>query len=194
MSNPFKSFWMAGFESSDQLNAFGNRVDFLYLTDHLREIQQDYSQLSEFNISTVREGIRWSQVERRPYSYDFKILKIMLREGKKQGIQQIWDICHFGYQNDLTPLHPHFTSRFTSICQAFVQLFLIERPNEILIVTPINEVSFISWLGGEVKGTSPYCNCMGWEIKYALMRAYIAGDKSNEKKLCQKSVYCRLSH
>ena len=27
--NPFASFWMGGYECTDKLNAFGNRVDFL---------------------------------------------------------------------------------------------------------------------------------------------------------------------
>ena len=178
MTNPFKSFWMGGFECSDQLNAFGNRVDFLHLTRHLEQIDSDYAQLAEFNIATVREGLRWSQVERAPYQYDFGTVKFMLKKGREHHIQQIWDICHFGYPNDLTPLHPHFTSRFVGICRAFVQLYLDEQPGETLIVTPINEVSFISWLGGDVRGTSPYCHHMGWEVKYALMRAYIAGIKA----------------
>lgn len=178
MTSPFKSFWMGGFECSDQLNAFGNRVDFLHLTHHLEKIDDDYAQLAAFNIHTVREGIRWSQVERAPYQYDFNTVKLMLQKGREYGIQQIWDICHFGYPDDLTPLHPHFTGRFVGICRAFVQLYLDEQPNETLIVTPINEVSFISWLGGDVRGTSPYCHHMGWEVKYALMRAYIAGIKA----------------
>lgn len=33
----------------------------------------------------------------------------------------------------------------------------------------------MSWLGGDVAGTSPYCRHNGWEVKYGLMRAYIAG-------------------
>src|SRR5438105_1662581 len=90
MINPFKSFWMGGFECSDQLNAFGNRVDFLHLTRHLENIDNDYEQLAAFNIATVREGIRWSQVERIPYQYDFSTVKIMLQKGREHGIQQIW--------------------------------------------------------------------------------------------------------
>ncbi len=43
------------------------------------------------------------------------------------------------------------------------------------MVTPINEVSFISWLGGDARGTSPYCTGQGWEVKIGLMRAYIEG-------------------
>ena len=178
MTNPFSSFWMGGFECSDQLNAFGNRVDFMTLTSHLERMDEDYTNLAEFNIATVREGIRWSQVERSPYHYDFTTVKIMLNKARQFGIQQVWDICHFGYPDDLTPLHPHFTGRFVGICRAFVQLFMEQRPGETLIVTPINEVSFISWLGGDVRGTSPYCFHMGWEVKYALMRAYIAGIKA----------------
>ena len=49
------------------------------------------------------------------------------------------------------------------------------QPTEPLIVTPINEVSFISWLGGDAGGTSPYCTKQGWEVKYGLMKAYIEG-------------------
>src|SRR3982750_892256 len=69
--SPFHSFWMAGFECTDKLNAFGNRVDFLHITGHLELIDEDYKRLHDFNIATVREGIRWSQVERTPYVYDW---------------------------------------------------------------------------------------------------------------------------
>src|SRR5687767_11497472 len=98
----------------------------------------------------------------------------MIREANVQNIQQVWDICHFGYPDDLTPLHPLFPKRFASVCRAFAKLYrsLTDMP---LIVTPINEVSFISWLGGEVRGTTPYCINNGWEVKYSLMRAYVEG-------------------
>jgi hypothetical protein len=33
----------------------------------------------------------------------------------------------------------------------------------------------MSWLGGDVRGTSPYCVGQGWEVKRGLMRAYIEG-------------------
>ena len=33
---PFRSFWMGGFECSDQLNHFGNRVDLLSETGHIK--------------------------------------------------------------------------------------------------------------------------------------------------------------
>ncbi len=174
-ANPFQSFWWAGFECTDQLNCFGNRVDFLPLTGHLQLLREDYERLDQFNLRTVREGIRWSQVERTPYRYDWNVVETMLTEGHRQGIQQVWDLCHFGYPDDLTPLHPMFARRFASLCRAFVRFYRDRYPDDRLIVTPVNEVSFISWLGGDARGTSPYCTGQGWEVKVGLMRAYIEG-------------------
>jgi hypothetical protein len=173
--SPFRSFWWGGYECTDQLNAFGNRVDFLPLTGHLQLIDQDYADLGPFNIRTVREGIRWAHIEKTPYQYDWSTVQLMLDAGKRAGIQQVWDLCHFGYPDDLTPLHPMFARRFAALCRAFVHFYRAQRPDDTLIVTPINEVSFMSWLGGDVRGTSPYCVGQGWEVKLGLMRAYIEG-------------------
>ncbi|MDJ0366085.1 amine oxidase [Hymenobacter sp. H14-R3] len=173
--SPFDSFWWGGYECTDQLNAFGNRVDFLPLTGHLQLLDEDYTDLGPFNVRTVREGIRWAMIEKTPYQYDWSTVKTMLQAGKRHGIQQVWDLCHFGYPDDLTPLHPMFARRFAALCRAFVAFYRAERPEGTLIVTPINEVSFMSWLGGDARGTSPYCVGQGWEVKLGLMRAYIEG-------------------
>lgn len=174
-ANPFQSFWWAGYECTDQLNCFGNRVDFLPVTGHLPLLRQDYEALDPFSIRTVREGIRWSQIEKTPYRYDWRVVEHMLAEGHRQGIQQIWDLCHFGYPDDLTPLHPLFSQRFTALCRAFVRFYRDRYPDDELIVTPINEVGFMAWLGGDAGGTSPYCTGQGWPVKRGLMRAYIEG-------------------
>ncbi|AKD54273.1 glycoside hydrolase family 1 protein [Spirosoma radiotolerans] len=174
-TNPFQSFWWAGYECSDQLNCFGNRVDLLRQSGHVQLIREDYQQIQTFNIRTVREGIQWSHVEKRPYQYDWSVVSAMMAEGHRQGIQQVWDLCHFGYPDDLTPLHPMFARRFAALCRAFVTFYREHYPYETLIVTPINEVSFMSWLGGDACGTSPYCTKQGWEVKIGLMRAYIEG-------------------
>lgn len=166
---------MAGFECTDKLNAFGNRVDFLELTGHYQHLADDYLALHPFNMTTVREGIRWSRVEKQPNTYDWEPVKKMMAQSKESGIQIIWDLCHFGYPDDLTPLHPMFARRFAALCRNFVMMYREIYPNDELIVTPINEVSFISWLGGDVAGTSPWCFNHGWHVKYALMRAYIEG-------------------
>ena len=174
-ANPFRSFWWGGYECTDQLNAFGHRVDFLPLTGHLQLIDADYAALQPFTIGTVREGIRWAHIEKTPYQYDFSTVRAMLDAGQRHGMQQVWDLCHFGYPDDLTPLHPLFARRFAALCRAFVDFYRSVRPEGVLIVTPINEVSFVSWLGGDARGTAPYCTGQGWEVKYGLMRAYIEG-------------------
>jgi beta-glucosidase/6-phospho-beta-glucosidase/beta-galactosidase len=174
-TSPFLSFWMAGYECSDKLNAFGNRVDLLNITGHIDAIWEDYAALKNFNISTVREGIRWSFIEKQPYQYDFSIVSEMIKAAKHYNIQQVWDLCHFGYPDDLSPLHPMFAKRFAALCLAFIEFYRSVNPSETLIIIPINEVSFISWLGGEVCATTPYCNGNGWHVKYKLMQAYIEG-------------------
>ena len=172
-TNPFNSFWMGGFECADHLNSSGDRVDFLTVTDHLNKLGEDYELLKTFNIKTVREGIRWGHLEKVPYEYSFDVVKMMIDTANAKGVQQVWDICHFGFPDDLNPLHPHFTSRFVGVCSAFVKFHKLNYPETVLIVTPVNEVSFLSWLSGEVGGTTPYCIGNGWNVKYAIMRAYI---------------------
>lgn len=166
---------MAGYECTDQLNAFGNRVDLLTTTEHLQRIASDYEDIYKLGFNTVREGIRWSHVEKTPYQYNWDTVALMIRNGKEKGIQQIWDICHFGFPDDLTPLHPMFSRRFAALCRAFIKFYRSVSPDDELIVTPINEVSFLSWLGGDARGTAPYCVGQGWEVKYRLMKAYIEG-------------------
>ncbi|RZJ87507.1 MAG: amine oxidase [Chryseobacterium sp.] len=173
--NPFKSFLMGGFECADQQNAFGKRVDLYKTSGHDRFLEEDYDQLNDLQIKTTREGIRWSVVEIRPYEYDWTEVERMIKISQTKNIQVVWDICHFGYPDDLTPLHPMFARRFSRLCREFVIKYRSLVPEGLLIVTPINEVSFISWLGGDVRGTSPYCVGQGWEVKYALMKAYIEG-------------------
>lgn len=166
---------MAGFECADQQNAFGERVDLIKLTGHDRFINEDYQRLTEIGIKTVREGIRWSFVEKTPFVYDWTQVEEIIINAENNSIQVIWDICHFGFPDDLTPLHPMFARRFSQLCRTFVVKYRSLIPDGELIVTPINEVSFLSWLGGDAKGTSPYCVNQGWEVKYMLMKAYIEG-------------------
>ena len=166
---------MAGFECADQQNAFGERVDLIKLTGHDRFINEDYHRLTDIEITTIREGIRWSFVEKSPFQYDWTQVEEIIINSKNKGIQVIWDICHFGFPDDLTPLHPMFARRFSHLCRAFVLKYRSLVPTGELIVTPINEVSFLSWLGGDARGTSPYCINQGWDVKYMLMKAYIEG-------------------
>ncbi len=177
-NNPFAGFWMAGYECCDMINRYGDRVDLLRLTGHLERLEEDYRLLDYFDMKSIREGIRWSTVETSPGVYDWQAVSFIIRTAVTGGKQILFDLCHFGFPSDLTPFHPHLTSRFVALCRSFVALYRSIQPEGPLIVTPINEVNFLAWLGGEIASTSPYCTGKGWEVKYHLMRAYIEGVKA----------------
>ncbi|HJY13297.1 MAG TPA: hypothetical protein VJ304_10960, partial [Flavobacterium sp.] len=143
-TNPFKSFLMGGFECADQQNAFGNRIDLYKISGHEQYLEEDYDNLNELGIKTIREGIRWSVVETKPYHYDWSEVDRIIKVSQSKNIQVVWDICHFGFPDDLTPLHPMFARRFSRLCCEFVIRYRSLVPEGLLIVTPINEVSFIS--------------------------------------------------
>jgi len=75
-----------------------------------------------------------------------------------------------------------------ALCQAF---HIFYRKNSSFkkrfFIIPINEVNFISWLGGDACGTAPYCKGYGWQVKYKLMDAYIqavAAMKNDDDNIC----------
>lgn len=171
---PFKTFFIGGYECADMINNRGNRVDLLSETFHDTRAEEDYAALSAAGIATVREGIRWSVVEKKPHQYDFSEVKSRITAAQKHGIQQLWDVCHFGYPDGLMPSHPQFAERFVGVCKAFVELYR-SCTTDPLIITPINEISFISWLGGDVRGTVPFAINSSFDVKYFLCRAAIKG-------------------
>lgn len=169
---PFKTFFIGGYECADLINKFGNRIDLLRLTGHDTHVLEDYQRLSAMGIKTVREGIRWSVVERSPGVYDFSEVKNRMEAAQKTGIQQLWDICHFGFPDGLIPTHPQFADRLTQLCVAFTKLYRYHTEDP-LVITPINEISFLSWLAGDARGTVPFAAGAGFDQKYHLCKAAI---------------------
>ncbi|MDB5250961.1 MAG: hypothetical protein JWP27_130 [Flaviaesturariibacter sp.] len=172
--NFFKTFLIGGYECADLINKFGERVDLLRKTSHDTHVIEDYTRLAAAGIKTVREGIRWSVVEKIPGVYDFTEVRNRLLAAQRTGIQQLWDICHFGYPDGLSPTHPHFASRLAALCKAFTELYR-HQTEDPLIITPINEISFLSWLGGDARGTVPFSINAGFDQKYHLCKAAIQG-------------------
>lgn len=171
---PFSSFFMGGYECADHINRSGERVNMLEETEHLKRIEEDYKSLASMGITTVREGISWSAVETSPFVYDFSNVKKMMEAAEKFGIQQIWDLCHFGYPDGIFPTHPQFCDRFEALCEAFT-FFYKANSNQPLLVVPINEISFLAWHSGDVRGTVPFAVNSGWDMKYHLCKAAIIG-------------------
>lgn len=170
----FKTFFIGGYECADMINNRGNRVDLLAETAHHTKAEEDYRLLAKAGIKTVREGIRWSFVEKQPRVYDFSEVATRIKAAEKWGIQQLWDVCHFGYPDGLMPSHPQFADRLAAVCAAFTNFYRLQT-NAPLIITPVNEISFISWLGGDARGTVPFAINSGFDVKYFLCRAAIKG-------------------
>tara|TARA_R110002012_G_scaffold176161_1_gene341027 strand:- start:2453 stop:3586 length:1134 start_codon:yes stop_codon:yes gene_type:complete len=185
--NPFQTFFMGGFECADHINRSGERVNLLKETAHDLRALEDYQLLSEIGIRVVREGICWSQVERSPNVYDFTEIYQRMHAAERAGMQQIWDLIHFGYPDDLSPTHPKFCERFVGLCRAFAE-FYKQYSKQQLFVVPINEISFLSWHSGDVRGTVPFAVNSGWDIKYHLCKAAILGIQA----LKESDPCCRI--
>lgn len=173
----FNTFFMGGYECADHINRSGKRINLLTETQHDIRIAEDYQALSTIGIKTVREGICWSSVETSPYVFDFSEVYNRMLAAEEFGIQQIWDLIHFGYPDGIYPTHPHFCDRFIALCDAFAR-FYKENSKQELYVVPINEISFLSWHSGDVRGTVPFAVNSGWDIKYHLCKAAILGIKA----------------
>lgn len=167
---------MGGFECADHINRSGERINLLEETEHHIRAEEDYKLLVDLGIKVVREGVCWSKVEKSPRVFDFTDLEARIAAAKALDVQIIWDLCHFGYPEGLVPTHPLFSDRFKSLCKAFA-LFHRSLTSKPLFVVPINEISFLSWHSGDMRGTVPFAINSGFDIKYHLCRAAIEGIK-----------------
>ncbi|MGK4568606.1 hypothetical protein [Flavobacterium sp. 3HN19-14] len=165
---------MGGFECSDPLNSSGKRINLLHESRHDLQSTEDYQKLAALGIKTVREGICWSKVEIQPYLFDFTEVKNRMNAAEEHGIQQIWDLCHFGYPDGLYPAHPNFCIRFMALCQAFA-LFYKDYSSQPLFVVPINEIGFIASHSADKNGVITNIVREDFELKYNLCKAAITG-------------------
>ena len=181
-----KSFFMGGFECADHINRSGVRINLQKETLHDKKVLQDYKNLKSIGIKVVREGVCWSEVETEPYTYDFSRLLKFFKAAQELDMQIMWDLCHFGYPDDLSPTHPLFTERFTKYCEQFT-IFHLQHCEQPPWIIPINEISFLSWHSGDMRGTVPFAVNSGWDMKYHLCKAAIMGIKAI-KALKKESV------
>lgn len=169
----FDSFLLAGFECSSQRRNDGRRLDLLNTTGHARWASSDYHQISAMGIRSIRDGLRWHLIESRPGHYDWSSFLPMLRAAQACDLQVIWDLCHYGYPDDLDIWRPEFVERFAKFCAAVAKL-MREEGVEYPFYSPLNEISFWSWAGGVVGYFNPSALRRGLELKHQLVRASIA--------------------
>ena len=169
----FKSFIMGGFESACHINGQGRRLDMIGQTQHDIQAEQDYALVKSQAIQTVRDGVRWPLIEKEPGVFNFSSLEPMAEAAQKQGMQVIWTLWHYGWPDDLDVFSPQFVSRFADYSKA-VAIFLSQYGDGAPFFTPVNEISYFCWVGGEVGTVHPYAKGRGYEMKMQLVRAALA--------------------
>jgi hypothetical protein len=173
----FQSFFVGGFESSTHRRADGKRLDMVAATAHDVHISADYRRLRHAGITTAREGLRWHLIEQMPGRYDFSSVLPLVRAARDLGIQVIWDVCHYGWPDELDVFSPEFVRRFAGLSRAFARL-LRDESDATPFFAPINEISFFAWAGGDMGDMNPCCTGRGDELKAQLVRAAIAGTEA----------------
>lgn len=169
----FNTFFLAGYECAYALIQDHKRIDNLADTKHDEYCDLDYDLISELGIKTVREGFAWSQIDKGIGKYDFSRFEPMMEIAKAKQVQQIWDLNHFDYPEDLDPFTEDFIERFRSYAQEAVKVIRKYQAGTIFIV-PWNEISYYSWIGGDMGMWTPYQTGKGLELKKQLIKASIA--------------------
>jgi beta-glucosidase/6-phospho-beta-glucosidase/beta-galactosidase len=167
----FRSFWLAGFECSCQINARGNRLDMMAALQHDHRALEDYRRLGEVGIAAARDGVRWHLIDRGG-RYDWSSWIPMLQAAKEAGVQVIWDLCHYGWPDDLDIFSPEFPERFARFAAAAAGVQR-EHGEGAGFFAPVNEISFFAW-GATRKLMYPYARGRDNELKRQLVRSALA--------------------
>jgi beta-glucosidase/6-phospho-beta-glucosidase/beta-galactosidase len=169
----FGSFFLGGFECSSHRRCDGRRLDLLASTDHDQLAAKDYKLLSQHGIRSVRDGLRWHLIETTPSHYEWSSFLPMLRAAESARMRVIWDLCHYGYPDDLDIWSPAFIDRFARFASATAGV-VKDESDHVPVYCPINEMSFWAWAGGEIGRFHPCGHGRGAELKRQLVRATIA--------------------
>ncbi len=166
---------MGGFEAATHINTAGERLDMIAGIQHDAQADHDYALLRSVGMKTARDAVRWHLIDRGGH-YDFSSFAPMLQAGLKNGVQIIWDLCHYGWPDDLDLFSPAFVDRFARFSAAIAK-FIREHTDEIPFYAPVNEISFLAWAASR-DFMFPYALGRDEEIKFQLVRAAIAGSEA----------------
>jgi beta-glucosidase/6-phospho-beta-glucosidase/beta-galactosidase len=169
----FRSFWMGGFEGACHRNRVNKRLDLIAATQHDVLAASDYALVKTVGIETVRDGVRWPQVDRGG-RYEFSSFCPMLRAAVAERVQVIWTLCHYGWPDELDLFSPAWVERFAGYCGATARV-VADHTDEVPFYSPVNEISFLCWAAGDTGGfIHPHARGRGNELKRQLVRGAIA--------------------
>jgi len=171
----FPTYFISGFECSTFLWKDKRRRNLIEETQHHQHVGEDYHLLHELGIGVARDAIPWPLVETKN-GYDFSSLDPLIEALNRERVLPIWDLCHYGYPEGLDPLAEDFADHFARYCRA-AAAYVVPRTPGPHFFTPINEITFFAYCGGQYGWVAPYgqskeeCNA----LRLALCRADIAG-------------------
>ena len=174
----FPTFFISGFECSTFLWKERQRRNLIAETQHDRFAFQDYELLAKLGIAVAREGIPWPLVDKNGV-YDFSMIDPMIEAMNHHKILPIWDLCHYGYPDDLDPFTNEFVDRFAAYCKAAAE-YVIPKMHGPYFFTPINEITFFAFCGGEWGWVAPYGKTKEdrFRFRLSLCKAAIAAVKA----------------
>jgi beta-glucosidase/6-phospho-beta-glucosidase/beta-galactosidase len=174
----FPTFFLSGFECSTFKWKDRGRRDLAAETQHRDRAREDYGMLASLGIAVAREGVPWPMVDRGG-RLDFTLVDPMIEAMNAAKILPIWDLCHYGYPDDLEPFSPSFVERFTRYCRATAE-YVTSRVRGPHCFTPINEITFWGFCGGEWGWAAPFGKDKETRLRLrrALCEAAIAGVKA----------------
>jgi len=150
----FPTFFLSGFECSTFLWKDQGRRDLAQETRHWDHAAEDYGILRRLGIAVAREGVPWPLVERSGH-HDFSRIDPLVDAMNAAQILPIWDLCHYGYPDDLDPFAADFVARFARYCRAAAE-YVIPRTRGPHFFTPINEMTFFAFAGGDWGWVAPH--------------------------------------
>ena len=150
----FPTFFLSGFECSTFCWKDQGRRDLCAETQHGDFVREDYGILRSLGIAVCREGIPWPMVDNAG-RYDFSRIDPIIDAATECQILPVWDLCHYGYPDDLDPFSDAFVERFARYCAAAAE-YVVPRTRAPHFFTPINEITFFAFCGGEWGWVAPY--------------------------------------
>lgn len=170
----FRSFFLAGFECATGVNRHGRRFDQIAATQHDAQMHDDFRRIAEVGIRAARCGVRWNVVDCGRGRYDLSSVRRLIDAARRNEIEVIYDLFHFGYPTDLDIFSDEFVLRFRDYCHEVARL-VDKHTAGVCYFTPVNEPSYLAWAAGDAGLFRPHETGRSWELKIQLARAAIEG-------------------
>ena len=174
------SFTIAGFEGADHRNSQGRPVEMLEATGHAAAPERDYARVRALGIHAVRESVGWRRSE-RDGRFDFSCAVRRARAAQAAGVEVAWTLWHYGLPDDLSLHDAALPERFARFARAAAEA-LAPFVAANVVVSPVNEISFLAWAVSHSPLIHPYRgqegpagDREGYAVKRLLVHATLRG-------------------